>query len=513
MKRVAFILMIAVTLMAISQYSPRNADAQTIPYTFEYNATNFYNGATLVYEFPALDNTQVYNWGLFTADPVTGNPLSYLGFRSLSFVASGTIQFTQEFWPENYTGPIVVRDLLRQATLGRHFVSRIVPAPWFSSSGNTALNDKQAPGPLITTGDCRSAPYQPINVSGWSHSGVPCASLTQVGGYGLLHYQIDPTYVGPSDIAIRFFNVPNSTAVLTIDIDDIIAYQVTSGYSLGFQIEAAYSFMVVNTTGNPLPFVDNVVGNAAFTSSSSFNPLRAEFAPGAYNCRRDDIVAVTWISDCETVWLVSEDGAGLEWQIIPLDEVGENGTQTLTNTSKTLGIWDSYHGIMAATDVANGFTDSTVYSFALSRTYTYPITAGALEDVEVTWITAPSGIFSGLMTTLEAFFEVTNTYDIVEVVTYEELIQTLLTRWGLDTDLGKNFLFVIVMTVALMIPAIFGLMRKSPVPYTILWIATGGLLLFAKIVTDLTLILWILMSLVLAVLSITKPNFDAEESI
>jgi hypothetical protein len=489
------ITILAVTIMSTDYFYGNKARADVF-YDWEYNITNVYNISKITYEFTNLDANRANRWDLYTVDSDSGALLQSLGYRLLPVgTTTATVQFggaslttfdpTAILYPDNYVGPLAVVDI-NGTILGRHFVTTFpsygdTSSDWFSSSGNTALNDKQVIGVPDISGFCQSPVYVEINSDGWQHTFKPCSVSTLAGTFTLLHYQIDPTYVGPSTDRIIFFQIPDAVPLLEIYIDDIIAFQSSPGWSGGFTQVQAYSFIILNTSGNTLPFVDNMLSFSSFVTGD--NPTIAEFDTGVYNYSRNN---GGWISDGESVWIVTDDPTLNEWTLTAnVDSVGEAGQQTLTARAVTRNVWESYHGFQQVADVLAGFSDTTVYAFTQSRPHTYTVANLIATDVTAQWINRAAAINSGLATPAEMEFEVQAIYDIVDNVTFEELINTNIIDFGLDTPSGSAALLTILLLIGMAGVASFSALRANLFVYWVVWTGIGGAYIMGGFATTL----------------------------
>lgn len=501
------LLTILTTLFAMGDKARPVAAA--VNYSYSYDYTNVYNIFDITYSFTGLDSNTEYRWSLYTVDPRDGALLTNLGSVLFTGGTTTTAQFGGTSWvnppsfisfPDDYVGPVAVVDS-NGTILGWHFVAIFPtgtqnPNGGWLDAGNTSFPDKQvvSDGNRFRQNDCQSPLYAPVNSDGWQHTFIPCSVTTQVGGYTLFHYQVDSTYVGPSTNRFMFFPIPDATVALEIGLDDLLNYQSPT---VGFTgaTEQVLSFVVLNTNGDPLPFVNNFIADSAFTTYD--NPIRAEFDPGVYNCSRNN---GGWISDCESVWIVTDDPALNEWTLTAnVDSVGENGTQTLVSRAVTPEVWDSYHGFQQVADASAGYSDTTVYAFSRARNHSYTVAAGVATNVTAQWINRAAAINSGLATPTEMEFEVQAFYDIVDIRTFEENVNEVLNNTGLDTDAGRAALLTIILFVGMLGTAAFPGIRSNIFAYLVVWTGLGsvyilggfGTLLINTVFIILTVGMWL----------------------
>lgn len=499
---ILFALAAIVFAMAIGVSSKARADVE---YTWSYDITNAYHTAQITYSFSNLVVGRTYRWDMYLVNPTTGDPTISAGFQELvvTTATTATVNFggapqnppltDTVLFPDDYVGPIAIVDS-NGTILGRHFVAQqpgyfdSLDSGWFLSSGNTALNDKQAIGTGQFTGDCEGPAYAPINADGWQHTRVPCSVTTLQGGYALLHYQIDPTYVPTGSDKIRLFLMPTAEVALTIDLDDIINFQTDNWTGATDQ---AYSFVVINTAGNFLPFVDNSRAVGAYTTDD--NPMMASIDTGVYNLVRNN---PGFVSDGESVWIVSDDPARKEWTLTALSgSVSEGGQQTLRASAVTRNVWESYHGYQEVEDLFSSFSDTTVYGFVRNRSHRYTAANTAFDGVTPTWTNRAVAINSGLATVAEMEFVVSTTYDILTLPpTLEESLNEVIGNTGLDTVSGRAAILTIVLFFGMLITATFVGLSGNIFAYLIVWTAIGGLYVFGGFGTDLIDVVYTIMT-------------------
>lgn len=522
-----YLILTLVTLGALL-IGVRNVHADP-NYTYGYNATNFYTTNSLVYEFSGLDAGQSYLWYIYTVDIETGLKDKLLSFRTLGpgvTVGSWNLDFLDDL-PADYSGPLYVIDRFDNV-LGKHFV---VPSPhlieppwnnngtgaWFCAAvgcGATPMNDKQVMSRFNNSTEsgvdidptCLYPIYKPFNSEGWHHyyDGT-CGIITRAGEFGLLHFIIDPTdYPLGNDESIVFYDTPTTTSVLSVTLDQIVDYQVHDNYSGGATYVGLESFLIVNTSGSVLPFIDR---DRAELSFGAVNPMNATFAPGVYNQRRES-VATGFVSDSESVWMVSNDPLGLEWTVDVLNEpVGEGGTQQLVTTAVTPEIWNDYFE-QAVYDSLYGTISLFNFQFTTRNTFNYVVGA-PIENAAGIWDRQPINAFLGEATDVERSFLMTDLYDIVEVKTFEEIFNQAVDDWGLATELGRNALMFALIFFGLAAVALSPL-RNLMFVYVLTWTAIGGIYVIAGFSTSLGSTIFILSTVMLWVLSITSDYVFGE---
>lgn len=518
-----FLALLAISLSLVILANVRTAHA-AVNYTHSYDFVNRYNTEQIQYSFSGLIATTTYTWSVYTVSTATGELLSSFGtfistpddrsgsptdevftFGGVDFsTAIGTIVY-----PTGYSGPIAVVDTETGTIIGRHFIVELptfITTPdsqWLDGgAGNTTLGERQVIGPTRFTGDCRNPVYNEFNADGWLHSGNPCSVTTVNNGFAILHYQMAAAYDPASDDDdIIFYRVPTSDVEFTLPINDLIDFQQTAAYTPGVIQD---NFIVINTSGRLLPFLDNTRCAQAFSNAE--NPCISGFNPGVFNYSRYTD-APAWVSDGESVWIVTSDPTLREWSIrVQNDEVREAGQQIVTITSATEAVWTSYHGTQVLEDSQQGVIDSTVYAF--SETRSYPYTAASVPGgVTVDWTVAPSSINSGLATATEMAFELSGFYTIVEVVypPFDETLNEVLQNTGLDTDSGRAAVLTILLFVGMIGVAAFPGLRGNLYAYLVVWSGLGlvfmtggfGTLLVNTMFTVLTVTMWVIAILTL----------------
>jgi hypothetical protein len=118
--------------------------------------------------------------------------------------------------------------------------------------------------------------------------------LTEENGYMLLHYRLPIASIDNEHI-IRIFNENNQEIELTISSNDIYAFQGNT------DAEARRSFILVNTSGEELPFVDERAYSLSWVNGD--NPFKAKVDKGVYTYELEDTVDVETYKG-ESVWLV-----------------------------------------------------------------------------------------------------------------------------------------------------------------------------------------------------------------
>lgn len=532
--KLKLIILAVVAFVSIFYTDNFTVYAQTAPYTWEYNATNLYSDDVIFYEFSGLDSSQSYSWSIYTVDLETGLPLDRIGFKVLGpGVTTGSWSFGAgpiDFgvWPENYIGPVYVIDNFG-FTLGKHFIHPPInvdgdptaTVEWESSLGAFSEFTKQVIGNTVAApNDCQSVVFNDLNFNGHHHSFIPCQSTTTLGDFAILHFQFDPAgYTSPTSDAIVLIALDEgvgATAAMSLDLDAIAAYQFTPGSTAAPTFTAFQSFVIINTGEGQLPFINYEKADASFTNSSFLNPMRFgdDNGPatltdirGAYGCYRLDGTS-TVVSDCESVWIVSNDPtpqnstSSAEWEMQILDPVSEAGTQVFTLKQFTSQVWDAYHGGMRSREVYSGFLDSTIYAFSDRRDTQYTVNNTAFPDVVVSWEIDPLFVPFVSVDVIPTDYTmiVIDRYDIEVLVTIEEATETVIRNLGLDTELGRTLLHGVILLLALVFTAFIPVARDSLLSYLISWTVAGGVFVVGGFASDfgglffslITILVWLL---------------------
>lgn len=121
--------------------------------------------------------------------------------------------------------------------------------------------------------------------------------LTEHGDYMLLHYRL-PVASEDDEHIIRIFDENNEETEITISSEDIYEFQGNTDE------DARRSFILVNTSGEELDFIDDRAYSQSYEEN---NPFEADIDKGVYTYELEDTVDVDTYEG-ESVWLVGEDG-------------------------------------------------------------------------------------------------------------------------------------------------------------------------------------------------------------
>lgn len=502
--------MLALGMAALFALNNQVAHAQGDPgdYTFTSLSKNFYNQWPLTMGFASLDTTHQYTWTVQRLNAADGSVIDSLGQITSSGSATATKAFSPIIWPDHWTGPLQVIDDLGQR-LGYWFVAETPHDDWELTVGETAEDAKQVVGVPQSNGVCAAPPYATVDVNGWHHSPRPCKVQTgQDKGFALLHFRADAASY-PVDEQIVFQLMPSPSEVFTIDVDDMIDYNF-DGFG-GISSVQTESFVVIATDTHDqlLPWFDPSEASAAFNNED--NPYLLDLATGAYSCLREDATTLAWISDCESVWLVSNAAPNLditfsltdseflneEWTVrANLPTLGPGGTQIVTLGQKTEAIWSAYNGAWDLIDERLGIVDSNTYSYSVSRNFSYDVDTVEDSSVIILWGVEPSAIESGEATPAERAFAAFDTYAIFDAPTFRDDVQTLIQAAKLHTPFGNIVVLLLLLILGIIGMGALATALRLPGELHVLgqmlvFTGIGGMLIFWGVTTTLTTILFL----------------------
>lgn len=492
--------LLAIIGLSVSLWNVNRVDAQVAAsYTWEYDNQNFYRDYGITYYMTGLTSGAEYRWTYSLLDN-SGLVIDVIAERSL--VATGvteTVNISRDTFPANTFGPVRVTDNYGN-TLATHFLADEFPNfpgtfEWEQSNGNTAENEKQSPGALYSSGPCIAPPYNETLNNGWQHTGRSCSVATTPGGYLLLHYRMDLADYGTGD-TIQFQLIePETLDVFVVDIDEMVDYNASGrtgpilGSSLGSQ--QTHNFVVLNTSGSTPPFIDPVISNLAFTSGQ--NPHRASFDPGAYTCTREDSVG-TWVSDCESLFLVSNAPDGNEWRLtFNRGSVAPNELQTARFVENTTQVVSAYQGGSNFTDSEVGLIDLTVYPFSANRSLVYNVAvadAAAGNTAVGSWTVFPATLPTDLMNPDQAFFTAVSpitselpTYLVADPNDFATGLAGIFEQTGFDTPAGQ---MMVVLVLTVLGSGAMWFFHFPSIVYSIWYLFTGGFVLFVTFSVGVT---------------------------
>lgn len=508
-----YLLGIAAVLVAVFAMNPATASAQDAAnYTAEFSATNFYaNDALLGYHFTGLDTTADYVWLLQGIDE-NNDPIQALAmkFHSGATTASPIWSGEQGDFDRGdgtlYTGAARVIDNFGNE-LGRHYIlagcsdslSLACGYPGLDWQFNlTAVNgiaSRFVIGKNMNTTDLNADnyfhPYKNQN-----------AVITQQGGITFLHYSA--TTPGTDELRIRDTNTGD--VVLRIEIADLVTYNTDVRNSVLTPWHVNASFVVLNTAGSELSFINDRQEVAAFNQvGSGDNPHTAIIEYGAYDYHRYTSGG-TWVNDGESILLVNNNRPA-EWEIKNnQDQISESGQLRLELESHTEAIWDSRFLDHKLEDSVEGVQDTDNYAFQRRRNDVYTVSGVSQVGVVTTWSITPTVHNAVAAALAHRRFEVDFTYEISNVVAVADRVEEVLNGFGMDTPLGRGLAMLVIMGVVIIAVAKQG--AKGIIPFGMIYLAVGGAWLALGLGDAITTILFGISAVVLIFLMINSRKSE-----
>lgn len=511
MVKKSVIALVAAIIIAVGMLPNERVSAQDpANYTWEYGATNFYtDDAILAYQFTGLDSATDYVWqwqGLNFDGSVAqaiGQPKFFSGGTGVIVQWKGedgdfdygaanqdrednTVSLIGE---RTWRGPARVIDN-QGNILGTHFMwpgcsdalsnscGLGVAAPDWNVTGtaNNSLTNRFGVGMDFNLHD--------ENVDGWFHEvDRPGAVTTPVGEWTLLHYRIS---AAPGFDELRFYNLNSSTILLNLELQDFIDYNTDVNNALLTPWHVTESFIVLNTAGTALRFINQVQEIASFKSpGAGDNPFIALFQKGAYDYERTSSIGVN-VADGESVWLVTD--GGLEWNVTTGQQiVVELGRLNVELETLTETVWDSGFNDHIVVDSEVGTLDTDDYVYLRRRPFNFQVGGVETEGAVVTWSILPTMSNMSTATLSERHFEATYTYDI-DALQLTDRVEGTLIGYGLNTTLGRSLALIIILVVAMVVAASFG--AAGLIPFGLIYIAGGGIWMALGLSDPLTLLLF-----------------------
>lgn len=486
MKQILLALFLALSLAIIAR--PDHVRAAPQDYTYTYTVTNVYTNHVLSYIVSGLDIAEQYVF-TFQLTDVNGNVVSEIDQDILGpGITTGTFGTDFQGFEDAY-GPLRVVDNFDQ-TLGEHFVAPAYLGSWQGDGGVTDAENKQGIGDV---------PYTELNPDYHHPNTDHGAVLTRVGDWTLLHYR---TTTPPTDRFIKLFDLSTHTEVAEFSVDELYAYnrEITDTIALSFE---GLSFVVLNTDGSTLPFINETQDAAAFSGSYT-NPHTLSVPAGVYEYARYT-GASALVSFGESVWIVSDASDVDEWSVTAKKtSVVDGGQQCALLREKSAAVWAGYSAQLLE-DSNVGILDDTDYSFDTFRQQCFD--AGTTSPGTLTWTREALAFVEPTIDVADFSFIMTDTYEISTVGTTQaiDVINDGLANFGLDTTLG-NLVAMMIGMLALM------LITKNPFVAMIGFLGVGGFFILSGLATPLTKILFAgsaLFAVILFVRSLTNKGVDA----
>ena len=510
-KVVLALLILAVGFVATTQ-SASAAHGDSANYSHEFSSTNLYsNDGELAYHFTGLVAAEDYLWLLQGIDE-DGGPLAALETKSFSGATSVTIT-----WKGNegafdrgdgtlYTGPVRVIDNFGNS-FGPHFL-----APGCSQNflwecqetfcwtdTCTAVN---GPTDRVVVGD--RANLQDENADGYFHTyNNPNVYLTLLGEYTLLHYRCPPGGGACGTDEYRFHKLNDPTVTHRFEIQDFVDYNTDINNSVLTPWFPYQSFVILNTNGETLPFINHTQNDNAFNNvGAGDNPHEAVFTYGAYDYTHTDVAGV-FVSDGESVMLVGKEH-GSEWSIQSPQISFEAGhimfVELETDTEE---IWDSSYNDHELVDSVAGVLDSDDYIYVKRRSDSFTISGVPSDEETLTWTITPSDSNATVKTLAEMRFDIEFVYEILSTLPAGNRVEKVLQGFGMDTPLGRTLGLLAIMGALMIFAASQG--AKGFIPFALIFVMSGGAWMALGLGDPLTLIIFGIAAVVLLYMMVKAP--------
>ncbi len=459
-------------------------------YDTTWTRTNLYDLEFLSFEFTNLDVTQQYVFTLQALDINTGFPS--INLDSVILGPGVTTEFAvfnyfEGSWPVGSHFPVQLIDNFGQV-VSKHFITPFYHDDWITN-GAVLTDDKQALGGAV---------YHPFNPSSYQHEAslevgqsegfgltptyttaggfglktdYPRLSIvTNVGEFGILHYQTeDPLVSGTDKIQIR--NISTGVLLAEFILSELECYSQVN--PLGFWSTNTYTLLPLTTDGIQPGWVDPGYLSSCFVNST--DPSTLTVAPGAYSYGRVTSGDVL-IDEGESVWLVTTDPNRQEWQITPrVETLREGREQRLDRRQITQAIHDAFP-LQEITDDTPVTIDSTNYTFATFRSSFY-IPTPFTNPVTVTWEFEATDLLFGQAPSLFPLF-VDETFGMIILAAplsrTERLVQAV-GDFSFDNDTGSIVLLLFATFIAF--SGAFAL-KAPPLLYVVLYLVLVGTFIF-----------------------------------
>lgn len=463
-------------------------------YDTSWTRTNLYDIEFLSFQFTNLTINTEYVFTLQALDIETGLPSI-----NLDTVIVGPHAFTSDFavfnyfegsWPIGSHFPVQLVDNFGQI-VSKHFITPFYHDNWIAS-GTVLVDDKQAIGGSV---------YHPVNGFGYQHEpsldttpvqgfalnptytteggfslkqDYPLLSIVNhVGDYVMLHYQTeDPLVSGTDKIQIR--NIADNTLLAEFVLGELECY---SQYDpLAFWSTNTITYLPLTTDGIQPLWINEGFLNGCFTSAST-DPSTLIVPPGAYSYGRVTTLDVL-IDEGESVWIVTDDPANLEWSVdVRVDPVRDGREQRLDRRQHTENIHDGFP-VQNISDDGVGLIDATNYDYAPFRTGVY--TPNFLNPTTVTWDLQATDLRFGQITT-EFPLQVFTSFAMIIAAapaSRTELFQRALKGFNLDNDTGSLLLLLVFTLLGFMLAFSLG---APAFMYPMVYLVVAGFLIFLGI--------------------------------
>lgn len=514
LKWLIWILALFLVVLSVRAYTTVVTAQDAANYTTEYNNTNIYTtDGFLIYAFTGLDAAEDYVWLLQGIDE-SGVGFQALGIKFHSGGTTDTIIFTGQDFDRGdgtvYSGPARVIDNYGNE-LGRHYLlpGCFLPAstncgpdgfPWIlDGTATNPEDDRFIIGKL--------AHLEEINSEGSYFHPIFDQQVVMIpeGDHTFIHYRAD--IPGTDEYAIM--NVNDPTVLYRFVIDDFITYNIdVRCCSVITSSQPENSFMVLNTNGEDLGFVNVIQADAAFNQpTSGDNPFTVSLPLGAFDYVRTDNVGAH-VTDGESTLLISRGGTQ-EWGLSSnQDEVVVATNLNFELQSRTLQIFNSSYVNHTLEDSILGVLDTADYAFAIRRHDFFEVT-GSPVSAQLDWFIAPTETNLQNINFADRRFEVQHTYlafvpDVGETTGLQQRVENSISGIGLDTPFGRGIGLVFLILVGFMF---LGRRQvRGIVPYGLTFIVIGGVWIGIGMSDTLTTLLFGVSAIILIFLMINARS-------
>lgn len=452
---------------------------------------NLYHDDEVICVFDMLNTTVDYSWRLQTMD-FDNNVIEtvYSTTKTASVATAAAMIFGGDSGfegslPTYYAGPLRIIDNFGIVK----WQGFMMPQPivsWGDDTPWTLAVEKQALG----TNDRFGPAYIGVQFAGWHNDKTPLGQTTPQGSFGVMHYQVDLAALPVTD-EIWLYRAETGSAIGRFSLQQIVDYNHDPEFIGSYTDRETNSYIIFNTDGSDLPFIDKGLSDAELGGGGTYdNPHVLSTGNGAFNCQRRTAAGAAFISDCDSLWLVSNGSVnGQEFDVQVTNEtlgVGQN--QRVEFTMLTPEIYNAYTGSWNLVDTAVGTVDSNTYAYSLKRRSDAFAVAGSPVNACVVQTYTPFALPAAseltVFDTQQTFFDC---YQIVEGLASQDRLREFLAVWGLDTDLGQTIALVLALLggIAMVKPFGGGLALQS-----IIYIAVGAVFVLGGVATFLISFVW-----------------------
>ena len=449
-------------------------------YSAEYSSTNFYaNDVPLAYYFSGLDVNTHYSWLLqaVNSDGSTGQAFEWKsseGSATATVIWSGSAGDFDDVDGLVYEGALRVIDSWGRVQ-GTHYTTSgcsdtldvqcgFAKPDWLYNG--TAINPA---GQRFGIGK-RGWVLRDLNSENYFHTIKEPGLVTYAkGDVMLLHYSAG---ISAGTDRYHIYSLDDSSVVARYEIDDFITYNTDVRNSVLTPWHVSESFMVLNTDGSFLPFINQVQESAAFKQGASYdNPFELDLEYGAYDYEQRSSVDI-YRADGESVFFISQ-GAPVEWAIKNnQNSIGEAGNLRVELESSTEAIYNGSYSDHLLSDTDLGVVDAADYAYQVRRHYAYQVSGVAQTGVVATWGIYPVFLNQSVAGFANRRFEVDLTYDISNAMLVSDRVENTLAGFGMDSPLGRGLGMLLLMGVGMLFIARHG--ARTIIPFGLIYLVVGG---------------------------------------